>query len=117
MSRSTTRAIRLPYWYLSFVEREGPNPRWLGATIVKGRTNLDAVNRAWELGCNPGGEVMMSRVKPGSHIPDAILNRLVSSEDELRSIFPTEDGRDPLVHVDPTGMKCVECEKEATLGQ
>ena len=48
----------LPWWWLSFVDPELPEgDRFLGVCVVQGANVVDAVERAWALGCNPGGAV------------------------------------------------------------
>lgn len=101
------------YWYLSFVQREGPDPRWLGATVVKAESALDAVREAKRLGCNPGGEVLMKGLDVDETIPDGIVNHLVQTEDEMRLLFARADGRDPIVNVSADQLPgCMECERE-----
>ena len=97
------------YWYLSFVEREGPDPRWLGATIVKANSALEAIRVSRRLGCNPGGEVLMHGLPDGKEVPDGILNRLVTSESEMQTLFGGE-----IAHIKPEQLPpCMGCETEA----
>jgi len=66
-------------WYLSFVDTSAPyeeendypgGPRWLGACVVPGFGEVDAVSNAHLMGCNPGGQVSIfgpippEKVKP-----------------------------------------------------
>lgn len=44
----------LGWWYLSFVHQADG---WLGACFVEAEGLEDAIQRAWRLGCNPGGQV------------------------------------------------------------
>lgn len=47
------------WWYLTFLDLSNPDdPQFLGATHVEGHDPLSAVRRSWELGINPGHEVM-----------------------------------------------------------
>jgi hypothetical protein len=54
------------WWWLSFVDTTKSAPRaeqvpggggFLGIAIVEVKNIMDAAARAWDLGCNPGGEV------------------------------------------------------------
>lgn len=45
------------YW-LSFVDRDRPiGQQCVGVAIVEAPTSRAAITRAWQTGCNPGGEV------------------------------------------------------------
>lgn len=48
----------MAWWYLSFADgtRE-KGSQWLGAVYVQADSFIGAIDRAWELGINPGGEV------------------------------------------------------------
>lgn len=80
-----------PWFWLSFVDADPPfndgRNRSLGITIVQGENAMDAVQTAWDLGCNPGGEVQILELPAEQHEQFAkYRNRLVKPE-ELR-----EDG-------------------------
>ena len=77
------------YWWLSFADASRPKGQTnLGVAIVRGRDLGDALARAWELGCNPGGEVAGMEVPlealglteddigPGRRLTDEELHRL-----------------------------------------
>jgi hypothetical protein len=64
-------------FYMSFVNTK--ENRFIGASLVYAESPMQAMQNAWEIGCNPGGEVM-------SVIPDFIpddkwINRLLSREE------------------------------------
>lgn len=82
------------WWYLSFVDRaldpppdqQRPGgPSWLGACWVKAPNAPMACSAAWELECNPGGEVSMlgpvSDEDMDAHVPEDQRNRLLSRTD------------------------------------
>jgi hypothetical protein len=72
--------MSLDRWvWLSFVA-EGPPRRFLGVALVRGLDVVDAVERAWALGINPGGEVLGQRVDPRG-VPEPWRERLLSVED------------------------------------
>ena len=46
------------WWWLSFCDPDRPaGDRFVGGCFVQGRDVGCAVRRAWQLGCNPDGEV------------------------------------------------------------
>lgn len=77
----------LSLWWLSFVDPDKAppldqqvpgGPSFLGACIVPGAHWLEAVNNAWALGCNPGGEVVgLPTTAPDS----SWIGRLLTRED------------------------------------
>lgn len=58
-------------WWLSFADDSGN----LGVAIVDGHTMLEAVTRARQLNCNPGGEVVAIPVDPDM-VPVGFRERL-----------------------------------------
>lgn len=84
------------WWYLSFVntdvaatipiEQQRPGgPSWLGACYVDVPGDGDLASilaRAWELGCNPGGEVQVFGPLPleglDAHVPVSMRRRLLT---------------------------------------
>lgn len=62
----TCRKRHSGWWYMSFVEPDLVEPGdttpggsgFLGVTIVYGPSKIDAIDRAWDIGINPGGEVL-----------------------------------------------------------
>jgi hypothetical protein len=78
-----------PY-YLSFADDDG----WLGACLVRGADDGDVmanpdnpVSRAHQLGCNPGGEVMVMPLREdiAAQIAEEFWGILLS-EDDLRAL-------------------------------
>jgi hypothetical protein len=55
-----------PWWWLSFIK---PGVERLGVCIVQGRDIYDAVQKAWALGVNPGGEVMGLKFPGPEYLP------------------------------------------------
>jgi hypothetical protein len=46
------------YFWLSFVDDDKPKgSKSLGIAIVRADDMVQAVHKAWETGCNPGGEI------------------------------------------------------------
>ena len=64
-------------WYMSFASDAG----FLGAVMVMANNAVHAAERAWELGINPGGEVMALPVPDGVEVPPEFRDRLLSRED------------------------------------
>ena len=80
------RALRLKLFYLSFCGDEG----WKGACFVEAADGIAAAQKSWELGCNPGGQVLMCQVTGSAEdrLPGPeMMNRLLN-EKELRTIWP-----------------------------
>lgn len=51
--------MNVALWWLSFCDTtDAGRGRFLGACIVRAADLGDAVDRAWQAGCNPGGEVL-----------------------------------------------------------
>lgn len=75
------RPVRDLYW-LSFASVEPPHD-FLGVAIVYADDFRDAVEQAFALGINPGGEVRGYEVQ-SSAIPGDCLNRLIDSEEIAR---------------------------------
>lgn len=68
-------------FWLSFCDPSRPAGRkFLGCAIVGGAENGDAVRRAWDLGCNPGGEVVSAEIAPeiAPMVGDDWRNRLLT---------------------------------------
>jgi hypothetical protein len=72
------------YW-LSFVDTDRPEgDRFLGVAIVRGTDPVGAVEMAWALGCNPGGEVMiLGPVPDGIYAPED-MGRLLTRDEADR---------------------------------
>ncbi len=66
------------YW-LSFCDPDLPEgSRVLGVAIVVARGVVSASERAWELGCNPGGEVLSMELPDELPIEPTDIDRLLS---------------------------------------
>jgi hypothetical protein len=82
------RALERSYlWWLSFVDTDAPDEEdheWLGICILEAGDDVaSAVQRAWTLGINPGGEVCGVKIV---HAPLCAMNRLVTDEMEARNL-------------------------------
>lgn len=68
----------MSWFYLSFASEEG----FLGGAYLPGAGLMDAVKRAWEVGCNPGGQIKAAGPIPdevvGEHVPPGARERLLS---------------------------------------
>ncbi len=53
--------FKVTYWFLSFIM---PGVKRLGAAIVTVENGEDPMQKAWETGCNPGGEMKGYRIDP-----------------------------------------------------
>lgn len=69
------------FFYMSFASSE---EGFLGGLYMSGRGELSAIQKAWDLGLNPGGEVMSWGPLPNmQYFPREYLFRLLT-EDEVR---------------------------------
>lgn len=81
-------------WWLSFCDPSRPKGQhFLGVVFVEGSNAYQAMMKAHELGCNPGGEVLAEpffddEIKP----PERFLHRLLSDADldELKVLAAAE---------------------------
>lgn len=86
------------HWWLSFVDRiDHMVACQLGVAIVAGRDIHDAVQNAWDYGCNPGGEVRAEQL-PQRSIPRHLTHRLLTkpgdiAEAQLAVAPPVEETR------------------------
>lgn len=75
----------MTWYWLSFVDPDGPEgDRFLGVSIVQAADERQSLRVARELGCNPGGEVMVFEYASEDlfELPDAsLLGRLLSAEE------------------------------------
>lgn len=73
-------------WWLSFADpdrRRGK--RFLGVALVSLDSDsiTDAVSEAWQLGCNPGGQVVADLLpdEVGARIPGSMIGRLLNADE------------------------------------
>lgn len=72
------------WWWLSFVDPDRPEgDRFLGACIVEGTDLGAAVQTAWMLGCNPGGEVAGIGIVEGRVPAEEYRDRLLPKAEAL----------------------------------
>ncbi len=102
-------------FWLSFVGEDGP----LGVTVVHADSSVDAVERAHQLGLNPGGEVLSVEIPaecaeyhlryldrlstPEELDTDANIVRLSQAELDERFVFEEELPFDPQPGAPPSG--------------
>lgn len=73
--------IGMTWFYLSFANEEG----FLGGAYVPGADVMAACKRAWEAGCNPGGEV-----QGAGPIPDEVVEERVPAPARERLLSLSE---------------------------
>jgi hypothetical protein len=69
----------MAWFYLSFADNTLPkNQQWLGAVIVQGSDMKDAIENAWILDINPGGEVLGMEIEklPSKNYLNRLLDRI-----------------------------------------
>lgn len=83
------------WWWLSFTAAAPPeaNGQFLGVAIVDAPDEVAApVIRAHQLGCNPGGQVVMAGPIPDEHLPDErYRRRLLTDRDEIAAAGGVQD--------------------------
>jgi len=72
------------WWYLSFADG-----KFLGACIVRAHGVVSASQRAWELGINPGGQVLGHIVPEGNE--DLLPRNCLLTEDDVKSIMTKDE--------------------------
>ena len=77
----------MTHYWLSFVDNDRPvGQRFLGATIMEASSGEAAIEKAWLLGINPGGEVAFAPFDEGAELPDqSWVNRLVGADELMGS--------------------------------
>jgi hypothetical protein len=83
---------QIVWWWLSFCDVNRPEgDQFLGVAIVDAFNEIMAVSRAWDLGCNPGGEVMLVAIPPLFVPLERYRHKLLSKQeiDEMESISGT----------------------------
>ena len=79
------------YW-LSFVDTKKPEgDKFLGVAIVRGRSAEGAVEMAWHLGINPGGEVLIAGPMPEGTYPVTDMCRLLSKAEAEALVQTVEE--------------------------
>lgn len=79
-------------WWLSFCDSTRPEGQhFIGACIAEGDDEAEVIERTWEHGCNPGGEVAM--VQFPEHAPHFAMPRwtLWRTRDEVESALALVD--------------------------
>jgi hypothetical protein len=71
------------WWWLSFCDpKKAAGSQFLGVAIVKGNNILNASQEAWNLGCNPGGEVCGDVFEANEVLaPERFRNRLLTASE------------------------------------
>lgn len=70
-------------WWLSFSDPSAPKgSQFLGVCIIEAPGFIAAVDRAHQLGCNPGGEVLGEELEDGDPVPpSSYLHRLLGPQE------------------------------------
>lgn len=69
-------------FFLSFADpHKAPGTQFLGVCIVDAPTFQDAVQKCWDLGINPGGEIRAYRFPPTHPFPPGVKDRLLTREE------------------------------------
>ncbi len=72
-------------WWCSFCDPDKPHgSQFLGALVIRADSVYEISSRAWELGLNPGGEVLMYQ------IPEYYVQRVPQEWIETRLITKEE---------------------------
>jgi hypothetical protein len=88
-----------PLWWLSFVDPDKTPRRakqrpggvsFLGVAIVQARDGIAAINRAWVLGVNPGGQVATWGPIPPKTIDSKWCHRLLTAKEAEAVPFAEE---------------------------
>lgn len=85
----------LTWWSLSFADDTG----FLGGALIDAPSMPAAIARAWELGCNPGGQVLAAGFRARS-VPVGYTNRLLT-RDEVEAL-PAPEGMESLPGGEPS---------------
>lgn len=78
-------------WWLSFVDDRKPiGDRFNGVVVIYAKSLTHAAVQCWELGINPGGEVL-GTILPHA-VPERFMNRLLNKAlvAELQTLLPEE---------------------------
>jgi hypothetical protein len=71
------------WFWLSFADpNKPPGSQFLGVAIVQGGGMGEAIQNAWTMGINPGGEVQAIPI-PEEHVPDEQYRRRLMPKKEL----------------------------------
>lgn len=76
-------------WWLSFIDPTRPQgERLLGVVVVHDIGPMLAVNKAYDLGVNPGGEVVIMPLPPEFDVPPEYRHRLLdrTAAERLREL-------------------------------
>jgi hypothetical protein len=72
------------WWWLAFADPG--DERFLGVCVVKRHSLVAAIQRAYQLGINPGGQVEGRALPEGEEPPEALRDKLVADREELDRI-------------------------------
>lgn len=66
-------------WYLSFADTTRPaGTQWLGGCYVMAHDLESAASRAWEVGANPGGQVLAVKAPTSVTVRAGYMDRLLN---------------------------------------
>lgn len=71
------------WWWLSFADPHLPEgEQFLGAALIRERNVVMAIERSWQLGVNPGGEVAFELI-PEDAIPEGQPREILMSRETI----------------------------------
>jgi hypothetical protein len=80
----TDRSPLPPFFWMSFMDRIGGDAAiHLGIAIVEAHDISDAVQVAWQRGCNPGGEVCGRPLSGIRVLPRHLIYRLLDQPSDI----------------------------------
>lgn len=82
-------------WYLSFADPDRPKgSQWLGATVVRASSFMEAVLVSKITGCNPGGQVFGHDIPDGKWptTPPELDGKIVTDPAELDRVMSAWTG-------------------------
>lgn len=72
------------WWWLSFCDATRPKvTQFLGGALIHAPNEIMALERAWELGVNPGGEVGFAGPIPEDAIPEGLPREVLMSKETI----------------------------------
>lgn len=75
------------WFYMSFVDRSRPEgQRWIGASMVLGTDEKDAMEEAWRFGVNGGNEIAIVELPDGMKPKDGDGYRFITDPEEARGL-------------------------------
>lgn len=93
----------MPLMWLSFVKDD----KFAGVAIVEANDVADASRKCWQLGCNPGGQVLSFEIPEDAEKERSYPRGVLLSEDFLK-----RDGHKKIKDCPPDVQRTLGCEPE-----